>query len=158
MFREITRFKQALPHDECIHLLESELRGVLAVSGDNGYPYTVPLNHFYNPEDGKLYFHSGKTGHKIDALRNDSKASYCVLDHGVRPENQWAYYFRSVIVFGKIEFIQDPDIIRQIARKLSLKFTDDEAYIQHEIEKSGPSTLLFALIPEHITGKLVHEA
>ena len=66
--------------------------------------------------------------------------------------------FKSVIVFGRIEFIEDRETIYSVAEKLSRKFTDDEAYIRDEIERSGPATLMFALIPEHITGKSVLEA
>jgi len=158
MFREMRRFKQALSREECIELLTREVRGVLSVAGDDGYPYGVPHNHYYCPEDGKLYFHSGMQGHKIDSILRCSKASYCVYDQGYRRESDWALYIRSVIVFGRIELIEDRDRIYEISRALSYKFTDDEEYIRREIEKSGPRTLMFALVPEHISGKLVHEA
>ena len=68
MFRNVTRIKQILPYEECIDILQKQLRGILSVQGDNGYPYGMPLNHFYNEEDVKLYFHSGKSGHKVDAI------------------------------------------------------------------------------------------
>ncbi len=156
MFREVARKNRALDYDECVRILKETKRGVLAVTGDGGYPYAVPLNHFYNEEDGCLYFHSGKTGHKTDALMADAKASFCVLDEG-EPAGDWSYYFRSVIVFGRIDFIEDRDEIYRISRLLSLKFTDDEAYIAREIEHYGPETAMFVLRPEHVTGKRVHE-
>lgn len=156
MFREVARKKQALERGECIEILKTAKRGVLAVTGDGGYPYAVPLNHFYNEEDGCLYFHSGKTGHKTDAIKADAKASFCVLDEG-EPADDWSYRFRSVIVFGRIGFIEDRDEIYRISRLLSLKFTDDEAYIAREIGKYGPATAMFVLRPEHVTGKRVHE-
>ena len=78
MFRDIVKKKQKLGHQECIEILKNEKRGVLSVVGDNGYPYGMPLNHFYDERDGKIYFHSGKTGHKIDALKNCDKVSFCV--------------------------------------------------------------------------------
>ena len=158
MFRKLTRIKQQLPREECIALLRSELRGVLSLLGDDGYPYGMPLNHYYCEEDGLLYFHSGRTGHKIDALNRCAKASFCVYDKGSRREGDWALTFRSVIVFGQIRIIEDPDRIMRIARLLSRRFTDDEAYIEREIANSGPHTLMFALVPEHMTGKRVHEA
>lgn len=157
MFRPIQRYKQQLSQEECLNILNEEKRGVLSVLGDDGYPYGMPLNHYYNEADGKLYFHSGKTGHKIDAILRNNKASYCVYDSGTMSENGWALRFRSVIVFGHIELIEDRDTIYDIARKLSHKFTDDEAYIEHEIEHSGPGTLMFALVPEYTTGKAVKE-
>ena len=103
MFREIARIKQQLPREECIELLKNELRGVLSVLGDDDYPYGMPINHYYCPEDGKIYFHSGISGHKIDAIRRHDKASFCVFDQGYREEGEWALNIRSVIVFGRVE-------------------------------------------------------
>ena len=157
MFRNIVRIKQALPEEECIAILKKELRGVLSVLGDDDYPYGMPLNHFYNDEDGRIYFHSGKSGHRIDSIRRHPKASFCVYDEGVRENGNWYLTIRSVIVFGRIEIVEDREKIYDIARKLSHKFTDDEAYIENEVKNSGPGTLMFVLIPEHITGKRVTE-
>lgn len=158
MFREMVRKKQQLPEAECIEILKREKRGVLSLLGDDDYPYGIPLNHYYNEADGRLYFHSGKKGHKIDALRRHEKASFCVYDEGFRRDGEWALNIRSVIVFGRIEIISDTETVYEISRQLSRKFTQDEKYIEDEIRKSGPGTLMFALIPEHMTGKLVNES
>ena len=158
MFREILRIRQKISREECIEILRNEPRGVLSVLGDDDYPYGLPINHFYCDEDGKLYFHSGMKGHKIDAIRRHDKASFCVYDSGYRKEGEWALNIRSVIVFGRIEIIEEKDKIYDIARRLSYKFTDDEAYIERELKNAGPRTFMFALVPEHITGKLVNEA
>ena len=152
------RAKQSLDREECLLLLQTLKRGVLAVQGDDGYPYALPINHYYCPEDGKIYFHSGKKGHKVDALTNNQKVSFCVIDEGRAEDGDWALHFRSVIVFGRVEFIEDRDTVYEMARRLSRKFTDDEAYIDREIERSGPGTLLFALVPEHISGKRIKES
>ena len=158
MFREVTRIRQALTREECIEILKSEPRGVLSVLGDDDYPYGMPLNHFYCEEDGRIYFHGGRTGHKVDAIRRHDKASFCVYDRGFRNPGEWALNFRSVIVFGKVVIIEDMDKIIEISKLLSYKFTNDEEYIQHEIKNAGPRTFMFALEPEHITGKRVKEA
>ena len=158
MFREMVRQKQQLAKEECIEILKNEKRGVLSVLGDDDYPYGMPLNHYYCEEDGKIYFHGGRGGHKIDAMKRHEKASFCVYDEGFRKEGEWALNIRSVIVFGRIEFIPDRETTYRISAELSRKFTNDEEYIRRELEKSGPGTLMFALIPEHMTGKLVNEA
>lgn len=158
MFRKMARVKQQISEDECIELLKQEKRGVLSVLGDDDYPYGMPINHFYNDEDGKIYFHGGKSGHKVDAVLRYDKASFCVYDQGYRNDGDWALNIRSVIVFGRIEVIEDTDKVYDISRRLSYKFTDDESYIEHEIENAGPRTLMFALVPEYMTGKLVKEA
>ena len=158
MFREMQRKKNRISEEECISLLKTEKRGVLSVLGDDGYPYGMPMNHYYCPEDGLIYFHGGKAGHKLDALRRCGKASFCVVDGGVRLGGDWADTLRSVIVFGRVEFLEDRERTYEISRLLSLKFTRDERYIAREIETSGPGTLVFALRPEHISGKRVREA
>ncbi|MBQ2323762.1 MAG: pyridoxamine 5'-phosphate oxidase family protein [Oscillospiraceae bacterium] len=158
MFREMMRFKQAIPREECIRILQEEKRGVLSVLGDDDYPYGMPINHWYCPEDGKIYFHGGRQGHKIDAIRRHDKVSFCVYDSGFRKEGDWALNIKSVIVFGRVEIVEDEDWAIEVSRRLSRKFTQDEDYIQHEVERSGPRTLVFALQPEHMTGKLVNES
>lgn len=158
MFRELTRIKQKLPHEESLSILRQEPRGVLSVIGDHGYPYGMPMDHWYNDADGCLYFHSGKKGHKIDAINRCCKASYCVYDQGFLREGEWALNIRSVIVFGQIEVVEDYGTAMDITRQLSLKYTDDTAYIDREIRQSGKNTLVFRLVPEHITGKLVNES
>ena len=157
MFRDMLRFKQQMTDEECLEILRTAPRGVLSVLGDDGYPYGMPLNHFYCEEDGKIYFHGGRMGHKIDALRKDPKASFCVMDEGVRNEGEWFLRFQSVIVFGRIEIVEDRETVAEMSRRLSRQFTDDEAYIQNEIERYLNNTLLFALTPEHITGKRIKE-
>ena len=157
MFREVARKNRALSREECIEILKTELRGVLSVQGDDGYPYALPINQFYNDEDGHLYFHSGKAGHKIDAISRDDKACFCCYDKGFVKEGDWALNIRSVIVFGRIHIIEDHEKALDISRRLSYKFTTDESYINYEIEKSGPGVLVFELIPEHMTGKIVNE-
>lgn len=157
MFRKMLRFKQQLSDEKCISVLKKQLRGVLSVHGDDGYPYGLPINYYYCEEDGKLYFHCAKVGHKIDAIRRNDKASFCVCDDGVQNEGHWSLRFRSVIVFGRVEFVEDRETVYRLARELSYKFTRDESYIQKEIKLFGKATMMFALVPEHMTGKLVNE-
>ena len=158
MFRELTRIKQQLPTEDCIRLLKSEPRGVLSVLGDDGYPYGLPIDHWYNEEDGSLVFHCGSAGHKIDALRRCPKASFCVYDQGFREEGDWALNIKSVIVFGRIEFVEDPEEAIRLTRLLSFKYTDDADYIEEEIRKYSHGLLCFKLIPEHMTGKITKES
>ena len=158
MFRELTRKHKEISGEECIRILETETRGVLSVQGDDGYPYGMPMNHWYHREDGCIYFHCGKSGHRLDALGRCDKVSFCVYDRGEREEGQWAWKVRSVIVFGRVEVLDEMEKIVDITTRLSYKFTQDEEYIRREIEQSGPRTLLLKLTPEHICGKLVTEA
>jgi nitroimidazol reductase NimA-like FMN-containing flavoprotein (pyridoxamine 5'-phosphate oxidase superfamily) len=157
MFREMNRRKQQLSQAECIEILKNERRGVLSVIGDEGYPYGAPINHYYCEDDGCLYFHSGRKGHRNDAMARCDKASFCVYDRGFVKPGDWALNIRSVIAFGRLEIVEDHERALEITRKLSRKFTADEAYIDDEVRRSGPGVLVFRLIPEHMTGKLVNE-
>lgn len=158
MFRPMRKSNQQLPEAECIEILKSEPRGVLSLLGDEGYPYGLPMDHWYCEDDGKLYFHCGKQGHKIDAIHACDKASFCVMDPGVRKDGDWALTVRSVIVFGRVAILDNQEQAIQITRRLSYKYTSDSAYIEEEIQKYGAGVLVFSLTPEHITGKTVHEA
>ncbi|MBQ7777605.1 MAG: pyridoxamine 5'-phosphate oxidase family protein [Oscillibacter sp.] len=159
MFREMVRKNQQLPREECIEILRQETRGVLSVVGDGGYPYGAPMNHWYNEADGAVYFHCGNIGHRLDALRENDKASFCVCGKPWKDEaDDWSWWVKSVIVFGRVEILDDLDTIIDITTKLSYQFTQDADYIRKEIEGHAHRTLLLRLTPEHISGKRVHEA
>ena len=156
MFRKLTRIKQQLSREECVQILKRELRGVLAVMGDDDYPYALPINFYYSEDDNKIYFHSGKKGHKIDAISKHEKVSFCVYDEGYRKDNHWSLNIKSVIVFGKIKIVNDwsDDMMVSFCKR----FTDDMEYIESEIEHFGDKTIVLELEIEHMTGKLVNEA
>ena len=158
MFREITRKKQALPTEKIIEILDTEKRGVLSVLGDDGYPYGMPMNYWYNKENGYLYFHSGKKGHKVEALAVNNKVSFCVYDSGYKNEGEWARNISSVIVFGRVHVGENHEDAMKICKEMSLKYTPDLAYIEEEIQKYGDATLCYELRPEHMTGKIVSES
>lgn len=136
MFRKMRRFKQQITNEECIEILKAEPRGVLSVLGDDGYPYGVPLDHWHSEKDGKLYFHCAKEGHKLDAISNCDKASYCVMDKGYRKEGEWALNIKSVIVFGRIHIVIDEEKKKEICISLCKKFTDDKAYLENEMKNA----------------------
>ena len=158
MFREVARVKQKLSDEECMEILKSEPRGVLSLIGDDDYPYGMPMNFLYIPEDNAIYFHGGKKGHKIDAIMKNNKASFCTYDSGFKRPGEWSLNIKSVIAFGRIEMIDDIGETERISRLLSYKFTDDEDYIESEIKNFLKSTLCFALKIEHLTGKIVNES
>ena len=158
MFRELGRKKQQLSMEDCVEVLTQEMRGVLSVLGDGGYPYGTPMNHWYDEERGIVWFHCGKGGHRLDALKNCDKVSFCVYDRGVPEEGGWALKVKSVIIFGRMEVVDDMDTIVDVAARLSRKFTQDEDYIRSEIQKYAKGTLLLKLTPEHICGKQVTES
>ena len=158
MFREMRRFKQQISDEECIRILEEQPRGVLSMLGDDGYPYGIPLDHWYSEDDNKLYFHCAKTGHKLDAVASCDKVSYCVMDEGYRKDGEWALNIISVVIFGRMHIVEDEDKKREICTNLVRKFTDDEEYLQKELTYAFPRVCCLELTIEHMTGKLVNES
>lgn len=120
--------------------------------------YAKPMNHWYSEENGKLYFHGAKDGHKIDSLLKHDKVCYTVFDKGYRKEGEWALNVKSVVIFGRIKTVTDKDEQINICTNLCKKFTDDEDYLNKEIENAIPRVLCLELTPEHMTGKLVNES
>lgn len=155
MFRKMRRFKQALDKESCEKILKEEPRGVLAVLGDEGYPYTVPLDFVY--DEGKIYFHCAKEGHKMDALKKCEKVSFCVMDKGFLKEGDWALNIRSVVVFGRIRELWDKDVILEKVRKLGLKYYPTAESVEEEIKRSIHALSCLELSIEHMTGKQINE-
>lgn len=158
MFRKMRRYRQQISDEECARILKEQPRGVLSVLGDDGYPYGIPMDHWYSETDNKLYFHCAKVGHKLDAIAACDKVSYCVMDEGFRKEGEWALNIRSVVVFGRMRIVEDEEKKREICTNLVRKFTDDEEYLQRELTNAFPRVNCLELTIEHMTGKLVNES
>jgi nitroimidazol reductase NimA-like FMN-containing flavoprotein (pyridoxamine 5'-phosphate oxidase superfamily) len=156
MFRDLTRKKQKLSTVEYKEILKQEVRGVLAVNGDDGYPYALPINFYYDEESNRIYFHSGKVGHKLDAIAKSDKVSFCVYDKGYHKDGHWSLNIRSVIIFGRIHIIDDWS--DELMVNFCKRFTGDMEYIYSEIEKFKSNTAVLCLEIEHMTGKLINES
>lgn len=156
MFRPLKRIKQQLSEDECKKILLNEPRGVLSVTGDDNYPYGLPINFYYDATENKIYFHTGKEGHKLDSVKRNNKVSFCVYDKGYHKDNHWSLNIKSVIVFGKISITENWS--RDMMVAFCKRFTDDMEYINSEIDKFQKNTIVMCLEIEHMTGKLVNEA
>ena len=155
MFRTMRRWKQQLTEEECIEVLEHEPRGVLSVHGEDGYPYGIPINFVY--DGGKIYFHGAKQGHKIDALKKDNKVSFTVMDHGYLESNKLGLNVKSVVVIGRIRFVDDREETIREARKLGLKY-DPADFVESELKAKANVIQVLELSIDHMTGKLVNES
>ena len=156
MFREMRRFRQKLGEKECVEILNSGREGVLAVSGDDGYPYAVPLNFVY--KDGVIYFHCAKSGHKLDAIRKDGKASFCVIDKGDIVQEKFTTYFRSIIAFGRVSEVSDDGEKYESVKALAEKYCPDfKEGIPDEIKKEWAPLNVLKFEIEHLSGKQAKE-
>ena len=151
-FRPMRRWRQQLPNETSEEILRNATSGTLALLGDGYYPYAVPLSFVY--ADGIIYFHSAKSGHKIDAIRHHDKASFCVIAMDEIHGEEFTTYFRSVIAFGRITIVSSPEEKLEGARLLGRKYNPgDEAGLTHELEKGLAQMELLRLDIEHLTGK-----
>ena len=146
------RNRQQLSSEECKRILGRCTSGVLALTGDGGYPYAVPLSYVY--ADGVIIFHSAVEGHKVDAIRRDNRCSFCVIEQDDIKPAEFTTYFRSVIAFGRIHILEDTDENMQALRLLGHRYSpNDEPGLQHEIDKSLDHVLLLRLDIDHLSGK-----
>ena len=152
MFREMRRHNQQLTAEECLQVLNRGTSGVLAVLGDGGYPYAVPLSYAY--KDGTLWFHGALTGHKIDAIDGCPKVSFCVIDRDEVVPEQLTTVYRSVIAFGKAYVLDDERKIAQGARIIGEKYLRGMGdRVESEIAQSMPKLTVIRMDIEHMTGK-----
>ena len=153
MFREMRRKKQALSVEGCEAVLNRGASGVLALSGDDGYPYAVPISYVY--DGANIYFHCAKSGHKLDAIQSNHKASFCVIDQDQVISEEYTTYFRSVIVFGTIRILEDDQQKWDAMEKLCMKYApiDTEQGRQRAIEREWKPLCVLEMQIEHMTGK-----
>ena len=157
MFREMRRFKQTLGTEECVEILKEQKRGVLSVLGDDGYPYGIPINYYYDEKDNAFYFHCAVEGHKTDAVKRCDKASFCVIDGGEKRDGEWFLRFKSVIAFGKVKTVVEESKKKEICEKLCEKFGQGKEYAEEEWKKFSRNVNCLVFNVEHLSGKSVKE-
>ena len=157
MFRNIRRKNKALDYNAAVSLLKTERRGILAVNGDEGYPYAVPVNYYYDEDTGRIYFHGACAGHKADALRACDKVCFTVYGNETVKEESWAPYVQSVVIFGRCHPVQPGDKAFDALKKFAMKYYPDESIFDIEFHKSGKAVTVYEITPEHITGKEIQE-
>ena len=157
MFREMRRKRQQMPESEAVAILERGSHGVLAVLGDGGYPYAVPISYVY--EDGKIYMHCAKSGHKLDAVRACEKASFCVVDQDEVVQAEFTSHYRSAIAFGRIREITDDAEKRRMVSLLARKYCPDLPQAEHDkaMERDWAPLNMLELTIEHLTANQAKE-
>ena len=154
-FRSLRRIKQAATPQECEAVLAAGQRGILAVHGENGYPYGLPVNYLYT--DGKIYFHCAKEGHKLDAVRANDKVCFTVLSEPVKNPGEWWNCFTSVICFGRIAEVTDGQEKDRLLRRIGAKYFPEGYDLERDMTKNAPNALIMAISIDHLSGKHVRE-
>ena len=153
MFRALRRKEQALPQEECEAILQRGETCVLALAGDDGYPYAVPVNYCY--AEGKVYIHCAKEGHKIDAVRRDPKASLTVIDCAKVLPEEYSTHYQSVIAFGRMRILEEEGEMRRVLSLFAARLAPEESEVSRlrEIDRWFSSVNILEFTPEHISGK-----
>ena len=155
MFREMRRKRQELSRERAEEILKGRKLGVLGVNGDGGYPYTVPVNYTY--QNGKIYFHGAKAGHKYDAMLRDDRVSLAVIDRDEIDAERLTTLYSSVIVFGRVRIIEDEAELIKLGMSFGLQFLNDPEKVESEVKLELPALSMFEITPEHITAKAAKE-
>ena len=156
MFPSMRRSRQALSREACLAVLQRATSGVLSLQTADGYPYGVPLSFVYDGE--KLYFHCAREGHKLDAIRREGKCSFCVIDQDQVAPEKYTTHFRSVIAFGRIRILEDPEEKRAALEVLGKRFNPhDPEGLEKEITSLWNSVCVLEMKVEHLTGKEAKE-
>ena len=142
MFPEMRRKKQQLSPEACIAILDRGTSGILALCGDDGWPYAVPLS--YVRQEGKL-----------DLLRQNPKASFCVVDQDQIVPEKYTTYFRSVILFGTVRELTDDGEKHAAIEALALRYhpTDTPEGRTAAIDQDWAPLCVLEMTVEHMTGK-----
>ncbi len=159
MFRKMRRERQQLSRAETLEILKGGKTAILALSGDDGYPYAVPVNYVFcqaeaeSASPGKILFHGAKSGHKIDALERCQKVSLCVIQKDDVIKEKLSTAYKSVIVFGKARILKDEEETFRAAEILGLRYNDDARFVREEIRRTLDALCCVEIQIEHATGK-----
>lgn len=157
MFRPGRRKNKEIGREAAEMLLINERRGVLAVNGDEGYPYAIPVNYYYDQDSKKIYFHGARVGHKVDSLKKSDKICFTVFGNETIKEEAWAPYMQSVVIFGRCHLIDDQVDSDLRLRRLAEKYYPNNETIEEEIQKFGKAVQMYEIEIEHLSGKEIQE-
>ena len=157
MFRPLRRKNREISLEEAKNLLNTERRGVLAVNGDNGYPYAVPVNFLYDEAAGKIYFHGSRAGHKADSLKKDDRVCFTVYGNEMPSDEAWAPYMQSVVIFGRCKLSSGTDEAISHVREFAMKYYPDAGEAEKELSVYGKAVVLYEITIENICGKQIQE-
>lgn len=157
-FRKMRRHGQQVSQEECRQVLRTEGRCVLSVLGEGGYPYGIPLDFYFDEVRGKVYFHSAREGHKVDALRSNPKACMTTWNTGFKKPGDWAWYVTSVICFGRVRLVEEEDLALDALFQIGKKYYPSAEEARELAQKTLSRVQILELTIDHMTGKLVHES
>ena len=157
MFRNVRKKINEISVMEAKELLKTSRRGVLALNGDDGYPYAIPVNYLYVEDSNQIIFHGSKVGHKVDSLKRSDKICFTVYGNETIKDLNWAPYLESAVVFGRCHMVDDLEETKRLCKQFAMKYYPTEAMVDEEVEISARAVGMYVIDIEHISGKRVQE-
>lgn len=154
MFRKIRKIKNEIDKDAVDSLLHSCRRGVLSMNGEDGYPYAIPVNYYYDEANQKIYFHGAKAGYKVDCLNSCDKVCFTVFGNESIKDLEWAPYVQSVVVFGRCHLA---DTNNEVLKTFMMKYYPNVDLVDKVIEEDSKFVQMYEISIEHKSGKQVQE-
>ncbi len=152
------RIRQQVSYEECKRILNDEKRAAFSVIGEGCYPYTVPVNFYYDETDNCIYIHGARRGHKIDAIKACDKVCLTTWNQGFKTEGNWEWNATSVVVFGRAHIVEDKAVWAVKLRKMATKYYPSKEEVDHEMMSPAMNAVqMIAIDIDHMTGKLVNE-
>lgn len=151
MFGEMRRKDKKISEEAAIAVLEKGIYGVLSTSGEDGYPYGVPVNYVY--KNGKIYFHSSAAeGHKRANIEYCNKVCFTVTESVEVLADLFNTRFESVMVWGRIK--EAAAIKQGILEDLIDKYSADykDAGLEY-IGRAADKTSVYEISIEAMSGK-----
>lgn len=159
MFRDVRRKSNKISAEAAKQLIITNRRGTLAVNGENGYPYAIPINYYYDEKQNKIYFHGARAGYKYDMIKISDKVCFTVIGNEQlkKPDEPWAPYLQSAVVFGRCRFMESTPETTELLKRLAMKYYPSEEIADDMIAASGKAVQMYEIEIEHISGKEVQE-
>lgn len=154
MFRKIRKIKNEIDKDAVDSLLRSCRRGILSMNGEDGYPYAIPVNYYYDEANQKIYFHGAKAGYKVDCLNSCDKVCFTVFGNESIKDLEWAPYVQSVVVFGRCHLV---DTDNEVLKTFMMKYYPSVDLVDKVIKEDSKFVQMYEISIEHKSGKQVQE-
>ena len=149
--RELRRKERGMNMEDARAVLGSCRHAVLAMVGEDGLPYAVPVSPVLDGDT--LYFHSARDGEKVDALRVHPEVCVTAVGEHHTVEERYTEAYRSAIARGRAEQVEGEEK-RLALRLLAERYCPTAAERwSEEAELYDGAVLVYAIRLRQICGK-----
>ncbi len=140
--------------NELIKIIDSARHCYIGMIDENNLPYVLAFN--FGNKDEEIYIHFGKTGKKVNILKNNHNVSVFIdtdLDYFYRDKEiacSWRMRYKSIIIKGKAEFIEDYELKEEGLKVFMSKYSgQDFKYSKPSVNNIN----VVKIIPYEVTGR-----